>query len=225
MSAHDWQAPGPSDKRSACPALNTLANHGYIPRDGENITSQILIKALQDVYNLSGALAGMATYNAVVSNGLLFQKSYNLEEISKHNALEHDASLTRKDKHLGDPLKVDPELVDKFLELQVDGKINIDSVAKYREIRLNNSRENNPELTYGFMQKVLSANEGVMLLNIFGASTNGEIDIGLLETFLKHEKLPEEWRKPEKAVAPFDVFGKAMNLMKKYDELEKEQKK
>ncbi|CAG8604287.1 21484_t:CDS:2, partial [Dentiscutata erythropus] len=224
MSEHEWQAPGPTDKRSACPALNTLANHGYLPRDGENITSQQLIKALQDVYNLSGALATMATYNGVVTTGLLFQKSFNLEQISKHNALEHDASLTRKDKYFGDPLKVDHELVDKFLEQQVDGKITMDSAAKYNRIRVNNSKEFNPEFTYGFMQKVLSANEGVMLLNIFGAATNGEIDIGLLEAFLKHEKIPEGWRKPDKAVAPFDVFGKAFEIMKKYDEIDKEQK-
>ncbi|CAG8835038.1 22518_t:CDS:2, partial [Racocetra persica] len=38
MSTHEWQAPGPDDKRSPCPALNTLANHGYLPRGGENIT-------------------------------------------------------------------------------------------------------------------------------------------------------------------------------------------
>ncbi|CAG8821509.1 25891_t:CDS:2, partial [Racocetra persica] len=75
MSAHEWQAPGPGDKRSACPALNTLANHGYLPRDGDNITSQQLIKALQDAYNLSGVLATVSTYNAVVTNGLLFQKT------------------------------------------------------------------------------------------------------------------------------------------------------
>jgi hypothetical protein len=28
--SHDWQAPGPQDVRSPCPALNTLANHGYM---------------------------------------------------------------------------------------------------------------------------------------------------------------------------------------------------
>ncbi|KAA8913359.1 Chloroperoxidase [Sphaerosporella brunnea] len=32
--AHAWQAPGPNDKRGPCPALNSLANHGYLPRNG-----------------------------------------------------------------------------------------------------------------------------------------------------------------------------------------------
>ena len=31
---HQFQAPGPTDVRGICPTLNTLANHGYISRDG-----------------------------------------------------------------------------------------------------------------------------------------------------------------------------------------------
>ena len=31
---HQFQAPGPTDVRGICPTLNTLANHGYISRNG-----------------------------------------------------------------------------------------------------------------------------------------------------------------------------------------------
>jgi Peroxidase, family 2 len=31
---HQFQAPGSTDVRGICPTLNTLANHGYISRDG-----------------------------------------------------------------------------------------------------------------------------------------------------------------------------------------------
>ncbi|CAG8724271.1 36530_t:CDS:1, partial [Racocetra persica] len=149
----------------------------------------------------------------------------NLEEISKHNALEHDASLTRKDKYFGDPLKVDNELVDKLLDQQIDGKINLDSLAKHRQNRLNHSKENNPELTYGFVQKILSGAESSMLVNVMGGNTNFEIDSALLETFLKHERLPHTWRKPDKPVTPLEVFNNSSAIMKKYDALEKEQNK
>ena len=37
-----YQAPRPGDSRSPCPALNCLANHGYLPRDGKNITPEVL---------------------------------------------------------------------------------------------------------------------------------------------------------------------------------------
>ncbi|KAF7309085.1 Cloroperoxidase [Mycena kentingensis (nom. inval.)] len=33
-AAHPFVAPRPDDQRGPCPAMNTLANHGYIPRDG-----------------------------------------------------------------------------------------------------------------------------------------------------------------------------------------------
>lgn len=32
--AHQYVAPGSTDQRGVCPALNTLANHGYLSRDG-----------------------------------------------------------------------------------------------------------------------------------------------------------------------------------------------
>lgn len=31
---YEFQAPGPNDSRGPCPALNLLANYGYLPRDG-----------------------------------------------------------------------------------------------------------------------------------------------------------------------------------------------
>lgn len=46
-SNHQYQAPRPNDSRSPCPALNALANHGYLPRDGKNIPPNVLQRALQ----------------------------------------------------------------------------------------------------------------------------------------------------------------------------------
>lgn len=34
----DWRAPVAGELRSPCPALNALANHGILPRDGRNST-------------------------------------------------------------------------------------------------------------------------------------------------------------------------------------------
>jgi hypothetical protein len=31
---HKFQQPGPTDVRAICPTLNTMANHGYISRNG-----------------------------------------------------------------------------------------------------------------------------------------------------------------------------------------------
>jgi hypothetical protein len=50
-SKYKYEAPGPNDSRSPCPALNALANHGYLPHDGNNITPEVLQRAAQ-VYSL-----------------------------------------------------------------------------------------------------------------------------------------------------------------------------
>ncbi len=50
-SQYTYQPPGPDDSRSPCPALNALANHGYLPRDGKDISPDVLQSVLQ-VYSL-----------------------------------------------------------------------------------------------------------------------------------------------------------------------------
>lgn len=46
VAGYDWQAPTSGDVRSPCPCLNTLANHGYLNRNGMNISRQELSDAL-----------------------------------------------------------------------------------------------------------------------------------------------------------------------------------
>jgi hypothetical protein len=43
-----WQAPGPGDIRGPCPGLNTLANHGFLPRNGQNILASDIVTAMND---------------------------------------------------------------------------------------------------------------------------------------------------------------------------------
>lgn len=38
-------------KRASCPALNTLANRGFIPRTGRNVTYENMAQSMRDVFN------------------------------------------------------------------------------------------------------------------------------------------------------------------------------
>ena len=57
-------------RRSSCPAVNTLANRGYINRSGRDITYSDLAHAVRDVYNFgddnvpSATLLSVATPNS-----------------------------------------------------------------------------------------------------------------------------------------------------------------
>ena len=46
---------GPGDKRSPCPMINSLANHGYLPRNGQNVLAHEM-KAAMDEAGISRSL-------------------------------------------------------------------------------------------------------------------------------------------------------------------------
>ena len=59
-----FSPPKPTDLRSPCPAVNALANHGYLPRDGRNITGNAF-KAGMDVYGLGDLLGSLLSYSVM----------------------------------------------------------------------------------------------------------------------------------------------------------------
>lgn len=48
--------------------MNTLANHGFLPHDGRNITRETLIKGLQDALNFNSSLSSLMFDMGVVAN-------------------------------------------------------------------------------------------------------------------------------------------------------------
>ena len=48
--------------------MNTLANHGFIPRNGDNITKQNAIRGLHESLNFDAALAGLMWEQAIIAN-------------------------------------------------------------------------------------------------------------------------------------------------------------
>ncbi|CAG8462472.1 Chloroperoxidase [Gigaspora rosea] len=225
MSAHEWQAPGPHDKRSPCPVLNALANHGYLPRSGENISKGQLSKGLKEGLNISSVLATILTYFSFFRIDKLFAKTLNLDDLNQHNKIEHDVSLTRKDFYFGDNHTIDPELIDLLLNQNIDGKMNQESFSKIHWIRFNHSKEFNPTFSYTIERKLESAGESILILRIIGANTNHEIDVEKLEVLLKHERFPDGWRKADKMVGAWAIISGIRSILNRFDQLEKEQNK
>jgi hypothetical protein len=48
--------------------MNTLANHGFLQRDGRNITRENAIKALGDGLNFDASLATIMFDQAIIAN-------------------------------------------------------------------------------------------------------------------------------------------------------------
>ncbi|KAI9244366.1 Chloroperoxidase [Phascolomyces articulosus] len=129
LQQHPYQQPTASDLRGPCPALNTLANHGFLPRDGRNITQPQLFEA--------AVILGMPPFFAHFVSKLPYTKfkqlhpsdgihSYlrplkvvHLGQFGIHNAVEHDVSLSRHDAHLPpfSTIQFIPERFEQMIQL------------------------------------------------------------------------------------------------------------
>jgi hypothetical protein len=73
--------------------LNSLANHGYLPHDGKDISQQKTIDALGQALNINASLAIFLHQEAITTNPTPNATTFSLDDLSRHNILEHDASL------------------------------------------------------------------------------------------------------------------------------------
>lgn len=79
--------------RSPCPMLNALANHGLLPHDGKNITEEQTATALKLSINLNEDVAKSQFQEALGTNPTPGATTFSLDDLSRHNIIEHDASL------------------------------------------------------------------------------------------------------------------------------------
>lgn len=73
--------------------LNSLANHGFIPRDGKRINKQMAIDVLSSVLNWDVSVVGALYDFAQPTNPAPNATTIDLNHLTTHNILEHDASL------------------------------------------------------------------------------------------------------------------------------------
>jgi hypothetical protein len=194
--------------RSPCPALNTLANHGFIPRDGRNITPETLRAAMMGVFNVDRARADQLT------SGL--PRVLTLAFLSKHNFIEHDVSLVRADLHFGfDPVHVDSVLAKDLLSrARGDGRLGINEVAKALKDRHEWCMEENPDCDFRAPQRFITFSEAAGFLQVFGANGDATISVEHAESFLVNERIPKDWRASRVPVTKVELDALAKKVEK-----------
>lgn len=105
---YKFKPPKKGDQRGPCPALNALANHGYLPRSGVG-TVYDFVWAMKAGLGVAPDLGSfLALYGVFVTgNGIKFSIGGPTNEtghgsglIYSHNIYESDASIFRGDKYL-----------------------------------------------------------------------------------------------------------------------------
>ncbi|KZO94165.1 Cloroperoxidase [Calocera viscosa TUFC12733] len=171
-TAHEYQDPPPGAYRGPCPGLNTLANHGFLSRDGITTYTE-MVAGLQNVYNVDFSTAVALTMLGFVFDGdpisemmsiggdatLITGQDGNFTGeyggVSKHGTFELDVSLTRNDFYLnGDSYSFNGTLFGMMLatakntSTAANPLFDFNAMALYRSQQYDRARVENPWLYF-----------------------------------------------------------------------------
>ncbi|KAI4226347.1 MAG: hypothetical protein L6R36_003243 [Xanthoria steineri] len=226
----DYHPPTSTDLRSPCPIVNAFANHGLIPRDGRNVHPADLDTAMQDLglslplrktllwgtfFERQDQLP--ATFKDYLTNPFAYlhwhfgirprgqqQQQHtpyiHLDQLSRHGALEHDVSMTRRDSAQqaagADNHSPQPDLIAQLLNSSTDGSyLTTADFAALRRKRLEQQRRDNPALCFPWILHFVAAGQIAAVQRVFGQGER--VPVGYAEAIFREERLPVEegWRK------------------------------
>ncbi|TMW64678.1 hypothetical protein Poli38472_011558 [Pythium oligandrum] len=194
--------------RSPCPALNALANHGYIARSGKGITHEELQNAIVANYNLDASVA-----KALASR---VPASLSLSDLGKHNFIEHDVSLVHSDSVYGDdPAALNQTLYDDLMSRAEDGYLTLDSIAAARGSRIDACKARGDTCEFGTKQRILGVLENAILLRCLGGFNEERISVEYAQSFFVDERIPDDFHKSETVVSPVKLILTATKLESK----------
>jgi hypothetical protein len=179
------------DLRTPCPALNCLANHGYLPHDGKNMSDKQLVGAVVAVFGLSEKDATRILQYTKKLNGCEKEAKFSFAALTAHNAVEHDASLFHCDYALSaDHDAASAELLEDLIRLSRDGKmVGWEELAQHKRNRIAHSKAHNSSFEYSRRARNFSYVEMVILLNVLGR--DHAISVEHLQLFVGQNRIPE----------------------------------
>lgn len=171
-----------------------------------------------DLYNVDQGLGDTLALGVdLVIPPWASQRSITLEDLRRHGAFEHDASISRSDYSYGDHVNVNRTLVEEFLEDGEGDFITIQSLAKTRTRRAKESQDfGSPALSYG--AAATAYGEAGIILNLFGLL--GQPDKKglyapkkMLEQWFLEERIPDGWTRPKQAITSAETVYTAAKVL------------
>ncbi|KAJ7252359.1 Cloroperoxidase [Mycena haematopus] len=196
-NAHEWIAPKATDVRSPCPGLNTLANHGYLPRNGKDISIPMILQAAIDGFNVGPDAILQAAKFGLLSGDA--PTTLDLDALKLHNLIEHDASISRNDLAVtGDNLHFNETIFATLANANpgVD-YYNATSAAHVQDERLAISLATNPNITNTPKEVEVRTRESGLYLSVMGNPLTGVAPKEFVQIFFREERLPiaEGWKR------------------------------
>ncbi|THU85051.1 Cloroperoxidase [Dendrothele bispora CBS 962.96] len=213
---HAFIPPRVDDSRSPCPALNALANHGFLPRDGRGISSHKMIQSVTEMYGLSIPLATTLVSGGMLCCGNVFT-GIDLDNLALHNKIEHDGSLVHADAKTGEsraPTHVDEALLHQLLT-SYPGGLSLDDFAHARY-----EREKNLKKPLDPFHAEIGHGEASLTWLLMKNSSD-IVSLETLRQFYGEERFPDSYVVPTNSISLTDAAGvsrKVADQMKKLRE-------
>lgn len=178
--------------------LNTLANHGYVARNGMNISLADMQAGFQESINLAPDFSVGPFGVGVTASTTGRNDTLNLHDLLKHNLIEHDASLSRKDAYSGDALNFDEEVWAGTSAVWRDTKattVSIEAAAKGRLARIAKAKAENPEYNLTSGGEAAGLGETALFVAVMGDKVEGNARVDWVDIFFRESRLPfaEGW--------------------------------
>lgn len=199
--AHPWQAPGPGDQRGPCPGLNTLANHGYIPRNGLINPVQLLVGTWRGL-SISpdvGAILGVLSWpfmGDLTTMKLSIGTRVGLGDgLAHHGILEGDASVTRDDAWQGNQWSLSQDRWNQFKQEIIthgNGHVTLKALAEARYRAWKWSYDNNPQFDFNPWRMLVAYGESGFVYQALRGDAR-EYTVDMVESWFVHERFPKGW--------------------------------
>ncbi|KAJ3510932.1 heme-thiolate peroxidase [Agrocybe chaxingu] len=210
--AHPWKPLRPGDIRGPCPGLNTLASHGYLPRNGVTTPAQMVAAAMEG-FNMANGAALFATYAAHLMDGNPITDLLSIGRktvftgpdppspaivggLNNHGTFEGDASMTRGDAFFGSNHDFNETLFQQLIDYSNQfggGKFNVTVAAELRFKRIQDSIATNPNFTFVGFRYFTAYGETVAPVNLFvdGRQDDGQLDMDAARGFFQFSRMPD----------------------------------
>ncbi|KAJ7755890.1 hypothetical protein B0H16DRAFT_1458422 [Mycena metata] len=236
LAVGEWAAPGPNDVRSPCPGLNslceievfceyecatdatTIANHGYLARDGRNIRAIDIITAMDEYLGIKADFGFLQTLGAGFRGAFVFLPDFSVG-LESYDALTNSSSMTPRSlattfsstllpvalpksiknnaiPHMHNPA-VNLTLIDFLVGFSKDGQtLTVDNIADARHGRLRSTVALNPTANLQSKQTGGMWREAGFVSLILG-NADGAVRVDWLREWFVNERLPTAlgWQK------------------------------
>ncbi|KAK0648405.1 Chloroperoxidase [Cercophora newfieldiana] len=195
-----WHKPEAGHVRGPCPFLNTFANHGFLPRTGKYITQKDLADGLFRAVNFDANISAFLFDFAVSTNPEPNSTWFSLDHLTRHNVLEHDASLSRADAFHGPADVLNEAAFTETLSYYGD-TLDVKSGATAIVARMKTCKATNPTYSLSDLGEAFILGETAAFISILGDAKTITADKKLVEYLFRTLSLWSElgWKRPDSA--------------------------